>query len=67
MEEQKIKDNWPQFKFEIQKKWPKINDDELDRINGNLSILITTIQSKYFSIEEKTREDIENLFKITMT
>lgn len=42
-----IEGKWENFKGDVQKKWGKLTNDDLDKINGNLSKLSGKIQEKY--------------------
>ncbi len=46
---------WKQLRGHVKKEWGKLTDDDLDRAQGNMDILIGKIQEKYGT----TREAIE--------
>jgi uncharacterized protein YjbJ (UPF0337 family) len=48
---------WEQAKGNVQKKWGKLTNDDLDVIKGNKKVLIGKLQEKYgMSQEEAERE-----------
>lgn len=50
---------WEQFKGEVQKKWGKLTNDDLDVINGNRKKLAGKIQEKYGVTKEEAEKQIE--------
>lgn len=51
--------NWEQVKGNIQKKWGKLTDDDLDVARGNRKILAGKIQERYGIEKEEAEEQIE--------
>lgn len=49
---------WEQFKGEVQKKWGKLTDDDLDVINGNRKKLAGKIQEKYGVTKEEAEKQV---------
>lgn len=57
MNEDIFKGKWKQFKGDVQKKWGKLTNDDLDRIEGNREKMIGTLQERYgYKREEAKRE-----------
>lgn len=46
MNSDKLKGKWNQIKGEIKRKWGQVTDDDLLRAEGNLDLLIGTIQER---------------------
>jgi len=57
MNEDIIQGNWKKVKGNVQKKWGKITDDELNEINGSREKLLGRIQENYGMV----RDDAEGL------
>ena len=52
-----IQGKWKQLKGEIQTRWGKLTDDEVDQIEGNREKLVGKLQEKYgYAKEEAERE-----------
>ena len=52
-----IQGKWKQLKGEIQSRWGKLTDDEIDWIDGNREKLVGKLQEKYgYAKEEAERE-----------
>ena len=58
-----FKSKWPVLKPEVTKKWPEITKDEVESIEGEYSVMITTLQAKYFYVHEEAELEIEKFFK----
>lgn len=57
MEKEEFKGKWNQFKGDVQKKWGKLTDDDLDVIEGDREKLIGKLQERHnISREEAERE-----------
>ncbi len=50
---------WKQLRGHIQKEWGKLTDDDLDRAEGNMDILIGKIQEKYGLAREAIERRLE--------
>jgi uncharacterized protein YjbJ (UPF0337 family) len=46
MDSDKMKGKWNQLKGEIKRKWGQVTDDDLLQAEGNMDILIGTIQQR---------------------
>lgn len=54
-----IQGKWSQLKGDVQTKWGKLTDDDIDQIEGNREKLLGKIQENY----GKTRDDAEKELK----
>lgn len=59
MNEDIIKGKWKQLRGDVQAKWGKLTDDELDQVEGNRDVLVGKIQEAY----GKTRDEAEKELK----
>lgn len=51
------KGNWKQFKGQVQQKWGKLTDDDLDVVDGKREELIGRLQERYgYARDEAERE-----------
>ena len=46
MNSDKVKGKWKQLKGEIKRKWGQVTDDDLLQAEGNMDVLIGTIQER---------------------
>lgn len=53
---------WKQFKGEIQRKWGKLTNDDLDRIDGNRDKLVGRLQEAYGVKRESIEKDVADFF-----
>ncbi|WP_373084759.1 CsbD family protein [Sneathiella sp.] len=53
MNEDILKGKWKQLKGDIQKKWGKLTDDDLDQIDGNREKFVGRIQENYGIAKEE--------------
>ena len=57
MNEDILKGKWKQLKGDAQKKWGKLTDDDLDRIEGNREKMVGTLQERHgYKKDEAERE-----------
>jgi len=54
-----IESNWKNFKTTVQQQWPSLTDEDLNKINGNRDLLISTIQEKYASSRSDAQTEVE--------
>ena len=59
MNEDIIEGKWKQLKGDVQKKWAKLTDDQLDIINGDRNKLIGRIQENYGVTRDEASKQIE--------
>ena len=55
-----IESNWKSLKATIQQNWSKLTDEDVDKINGNRDLLISTIQEKYASNRNDAQTEVES-------
>lgn len=58
-----FKGKWKQLKGEVQKKWGKLTNDDLDVIDGNREKLAGKIQEKYGVTKEEAEKQVEDYHK----
>ena len=52
--------NWKQFKGEVQRRWGKLTDDEIDQIEGNRTILAGKIQEAYGVAKDEAEKQVKS-------
>ena len=60
MNEDIFKGKWEQVKGDVQKKWGKLTDDDLDVIKGNSKKLVGKLQEKYGMSKEEAEKEVKN-------
>lgn len=55
-----IESNWQSLKSTIQNNWSKLSDEDLNTIQGNRDLLISTIQEKYASSRTDAQTEVQN-------
>lgn len=63
MNEHIIKGNWEQVKGDIQKKWGKLTDDDLDVIKGDSKKLAGKLQERYGWSKEEAEKEVDDYNK----
>jgi uncharacterized protein YjbJ (UPF0337 family) len=53
-----LKGKWKQLKGEVQEKWGKLTDDEVERMEGNRTELVGHIQERYGKSIEEAEEEV---------
>ncbi len=54
-----LKGQWNQMKGSIKKRWGKLTDDDMDRIEGERDRLVGKIQEKYGSSREQAEKEVD--------
>jgi uncharacterized protein YjbJ (UPF0337 family) len=54
-----VEGNWKQFKGQVQQKWGKLTDDDLDVIEGKREELVGRIQKRYGYEKDKVEREVE--------
>ena len=54
-----LQGNWKQIKGQVQQKWGKLTDDDLDVIDGKREELAGKIQERYGLAQDKVEEEIQ--------
>jgi uncharacterized protein YjbJ (UPF0337 family) len=57
-----IEGNWKQFKGNVQTKWGKLTDDDLDVIEGKREQLEGKIQQRYGYAKDQARKEVDDWF-----
>lgn len=60
MDKNILEGKWEQAKGEIQKKWGKLTDDDLDVIKGDTKILAGKLQEKYGWTKEEAEKEMKD-------
>lgn len=55
-----FKAEWNKIKGEVQNKWGKLTNDDMDVIEGDEKILIGKLQDRYDMTEEEARKEVES-------
>lgn len=55
-----IESNWNSLKASVQQNWSKLTDEDINKINGNRDLLISTLQEKYGSNRADAQTEVEN-------
>lgn len=56
----KIQGKWKQFKGEVQKRWGKLTNDDLDQVEGQREVLVGKIQERYGIAREEAEKQIDD-------
>jgi uncharacterized protein YjbJ (UPF0337 family) len=56
---------WRQLRGEIQRRWGKLTNDDLDQINGNYDKLMGKLQERYGHARETLDRELDMLQKAT--
>lgn len=59
MNKDQLKGKWKQVKGNVQKKWGKLTDDDLDVIEGDKEVLAGKIQERYGVSKEEAEKQID--------
>jgi len=54
-----IESDWDHFKDQIQEKWKKLTDDDMETIHGDRHRLMKAIQSRYSLAKNQAAEQVE--------
>lgn len=55
----RIEGNWKQFKGQIQQKWGKLTDDDLDVIEGKREELVGRVQERYGYERDRAEREVD--------
>lgn len=58
-----IKGQWKIIKGELQKKWGQLTDDELDKVQGDMTSLEGLLQRKLGFNQERARTELNTLLE----
>ena len=62
MNRNEMKGNWRQLKGNVQEKWGKLTDDDMDQIEGQREVLVGKIQKRYGKTEAEASEEVDDWF-----
>lgn len=54
-----LEGKWKQFKGEMQERWGKLTDDQLETIEGNREKLVGAIQENYGVVRDDAEKQVE--------
>ncbi len=54
-----VEGNWKQMKGEVQSRWGKLTDDEVDQAAGNREKLEGKIQERYGKTKEEAKREVD--------
>lgn len=52
---------WKQMKGQVQQKWGKLSDDEVDQINGSSERFCGVLQERYGMSKDEAEKEFEQL------
>jgi uncharacterized protein YjbJ (UPF0337 family) len=61
----RVEGNWKQFKGQVQQKWGKLTNDDLDVIEGKRKELTGRIQQRYGLALDEAEREIDTWLKST--
>jgi uncharacterized protein YjbJ (UPF0337 family) len=59
----RVEGNWKQFKGQVQQKWGKLTDDDLDVIEGKRTELAGRLQQRYGYAKDEAEKNIDGWLK----
>jgi uncharacterized protein YjbJ (UPF0337 family) len=59
----RVEGNWKQFKGQVQQKWGKLTDDDLDVIEGKRTELAGRLQERYGYAKDDAEKNIDSWLK----
>ncbi len=54
-----LKGKWKQLRGEIQNKWGKLTNDDLDRVEGNQDKMLGMLQERYGYAKDEARRQLD--------
>lgn len=58
-----VEGKWKQFRGEIQSRWGKLTDDDLDEINGDMTKLAGKLQETYGLTQQDVEKQLRDIEK----
>lgn len=55
-----LRGKWNQIKGKAKKKWGKLTDDDLDRVEGSRDELVGAIQERYGESKEAAEKEVDS-------
>jgi len=63
MNRDRVEGNWKQFKGQVQQKWGKLTDDDMDVIEGKRTELAGRLQQRYGYAKDEAEKNIDTWLK----
>ncbi len=60
MNREQLKGKWNQLKGNIKKRWGRLTDDDIDRIEGERDRLVGKVQEKYGKSKEEAEREVDD-------
>lgn len=60
MNREQMKGKWNQLKGNVKKRWGKLTDDDMDRIEGERDRLVGKIQERYGHSKETAEKEVDD-------
>jgi uncharacterized protein YjbJ (UPF0337 family) len=60
MNREQMKGKWNQLKGNVKKRWGKLTDDDMDRIEGERDVLVGKIQERYGHSKEAAEKEVDD-------
>ena len=58
-----LQGKWKQLKGDVQKKWGKLTDDDLDVIDGQREKLTGRLQERYGKSKDEAEKEVDDFFR----
>jgi uncharacterized protein YjbJ (UPF0337 family) len=55
-----LKGQWKEIKGQVKRKWGKLTDDDIDRIDGSYEELVGALQKEYGYSREEAEREVDN-------
>jgi uncharacterized protein YjbJ (UPF0337 family) len=63
MNEDILKGKWRQIKGEVQSRWGKLTDDDMDRVEGDAEKLIGKVQERYGYQRDEAQREVDDFVR----
>ncbi len=63
MNEDILKGKWKQLKGDVQKEWGNLTDNDIDKVEGEVTKLEGVIQEKYGHSKEEAKKQVSKFLK----
>lgn len=67
MKKDTLAGEWKQLRGEVQRKWGKLTNDDLDQVQGDLQKLLGKIQERYGHAKEHAQRELDELLQSRKT
>lgn len=54
-----ISNSWKAYRPQIKEEWPKLTDDDLDKIRGNRATLVSTLSDRHGLEQAKAEKEVD--------